>query len=472
MSRPENDRERAFRAENRKGPETIYALSSGLACGPGRAGVAVVRVSGDKARPCIESLCSRLPEPRRAMLAVLRRPEDNSHLDQALVLWFPAPHSFTGEDVAEFHIHGGQAVIAALLDTLGRIEGMRLAEPGEFARRAFENGKLDLTAAEGLSDLINAQTESQRVLALKQAIGLHGGLFEAWRQTLLTAQVMVEASIDFSDEGDVGHVAVDLADNVGAMVRRLHEDIGRHLADGHRGEIIRDGFRVVIMGPPNAGKSSLLNALAKRDVAIVSEEAGTTRDVIEVALDLGGMRVCLSDTAGIRKTAGTVEREGISRALRHAAGAQLVLWLDEAPGKPPPLPPPPLPEELASLEKRLLRITSKGDLLQAEGSRVANELVVSALTGQGLEELEHKLGALAQAQTAGGESAVITRARHRQELERAHRALGDFLAGAPEDVELRAEDLRLAARALGRITGHVDVEEILGQIFSEFCIGK
>lgn len=438
------------------GAATIFALSSGQ----GRAGVAVIRVSGSRARRCVELLCRQVPEPRFATLTSLRDPKSGSLLDQALVLWFPGPSSFTGEDVAEFHIHGGRAVIAAMLEVLGGMDGLRLAEPGEFAKRAFENGKLDLTSAEGLADLVNAETECQRAQALRQAGGAQKALLESWREELVSALSLAEASIDFSDEADVSE---DLMSQTRKMTDALHREIGRHLADGHRGEIIRDGFRVVIMGAPNAGKSSLLNALARRDVAIVSTEAGTTRDVIEVALDLGGVQVLLSDTAGIRETSGAIEQEGIKRALTQASHAQLILWLDDA--SQPTLP---VPEEIADAGSCLLRVSNKCDLVRVP----SDEIAISAKTGQGLSALEARLGEMAQAKTSGEESPLITRARHRQELAAAHIALGEFLAGSSEDWELRAEDLRLAARALGRITGQVDVEEVLGRVFAEFCIGK
>ncbi len=441
-----------------EGPQadTIFALSSGQ----GRAGVAVIRVSGPGAGSAARQLCRCQLEPRRAKLVRLRHPATAVLLDQALLLWFPAPGSFTGEDVAELHIHGGRAVIAAVLGALGEVAGLRLAEPGEFSRRAFENGKLDLTSAEGLADLINAETEIQRRQALRQATGAQRVVFERWRGHLLRALSLVEAGIDFSDEADISD---DVMRQARGLVTVLEEEIGAHLADGHRGEIIRDGFKVVIMGAPNAGKSSLLNALARRDVAIVSTEAGTTRDVIEVALDLGGVRVLLSDTAGLRETEGAVEREGIRRALARAQEAQLVLWLEDGTGPRSEMPP-----ALCGLKVPVLRIISKSDLLTGG----VDGFAVSAKTGQGLRALEERLGALAQAEMSGPDDPLITRVRHRQELATAHQALVDFLSGDAGELELRAEDLRLAARALGRITGQVDVEEILGQIFSEFCIGK
>ena len=300
--------------------DTIVALASGA----GLAAVAVIRVSGPGTRDALEAFCGGVPPPRHAALRDIG--PRGSKLDRGLVLFFPAPASFTGEDMAELQLHGSRAVIRAVIDALLSLPATRLAEPGEFARRAFENGKLDLTEVEGLADLVNAETEAQRRQALAQSEGALRHLYEGWRADLLGAQALVEAGLDFADEGDV---ATDVSVKAGAVVDRLLSSIARHLAD-HRGERLRDGFRIVIAGPPNAGKSSLLNALAKRDVAIVSEEAGTTRDVIEAHLDLGRIPVTLVDTAGIREARGKVEAEGISRALARVEQADLVLWLVDA----------------------------------------------------------------------------------------------------------------------------------------------
>ena len=303
-------------------PATIYALSSGH----GRAGVAVIRVSGPAAGRALERLAGALPKPRYAALRTLRSPAGEV-LDGALVLWLPGPRSETGEDMAELHVHGGRAVIAGVLEALGAVDGCRPAEAGEFARRSFENGKIDLTAAEALADLVDADTAAQRRQALRQAGGALARLYDGWRAALIEAQALTEAAIDFADEGDVGEKA---AAGAREAVARLLPRLRAHLDDGRRGEILREGFRVAIAGPPNAGKSSLLNALARREAAIVSEEAGTTRDIIEVTLDLGGVPVILSDTAGIRAAEGRVEREGIRRAVAHARAADLVVWLTDA----------------------------------------------------------------------------------------------------------------------------------------------
>src|SRR6202161_2297841 len=301
---------------------TIFALSSGRP----PAAIAVVRVSGPRAGVALENLIGRLRDARKAALVRVRDPASGEVIDDALALWFPSPHSETGEDTAELQLHGGHAVIVAVLDALGAIEGCRLAEAGEFTRRAFENGRLDLTAVEGLADLIAAETQAQRRLAFRQLKGLIGDRAEAWRRRLIEALALVEARIDFSDEADVPE---NLIGPALASARQLRDEIGRVLADERRGERLRDGLVVAIAGPPNAGKSTLLNRLAKREAAIVSPYAGTTRDVIEVHLDLDGYPVTLLDTAGMRESSDPVEQEGVRRARERAAGADLVLWVTD-----------------------------------------------------------------------------------------------------------------------------------------------
>jgi tRNA modification GTPase len=437
---------------------TIFALSSGA----GRAGVAVVRASGPQARHCMLGLAGdAVPPPRLAVLRTLRHPKSRLVLDKALVLWFPAPHSFTGEDCCEFHIHGGRAVLAGVLGALAGLEGVRLAEPGEFTRRAFENGKLDLTAAEGLADLIDAETEAQRLQALRQLDGGLGLVADLWRLDLVRAMGLVEAAIDFSDEADVSTRAVEQAR---AIVLTLYGALERVLNDGRRGEILRDGFKVVIAGPPNAGKSSLLNALARRDVAIVSEEPGTTRDVVEVRLDLCGVPILVMDTAGLRDAPGAVEREGIRRTLGRAQEADLVLWLVDAVA-----PQVAIPDVLLTGAAPVVLVVNKADLVH-EG--VTGALSVSAVTGTGLPGLVDEISRRAATSDSIGDGPVITRARHRGLLEACHARCGEFLDGSGEHTELRAEDLRRAAHALGQLTGRVDVEEVLGEIFGRFCIGK
>jgi tRNA modification GTPase len=444
--------------------QTIYALSSGH----GRAGVAVIRVSGPGAGTALDLLAPPRPRPRFAALRTVRG-ATGEVLDQGLALWFPAPRSETGEDMAELQVHGGRAVIAAVLGTLGAINGFRLAEPGEFTRRAFENGKIDLTAAEAIADLVDADTAAQRRQALRQAGGSLARLYDAWRDELVRAQALTESAMDFSDEADVSAQACAEARE---LVQRLVPKMRAHLDDGRRGEILRAGFRVAIAGPPNAGKSSLLNALARREAAIVSEEAGTTRDIIEVTLDLDDVPVILSDTAGIRAAEGKVEREGIRRAVAHARAADLVVWLMDGAASGPE----PAPAELAAEPGRLLTVLNKVDLLDGwspgPGTAAQGVLGISVHTGAGLPQLTDAIARRAAAQAGASEAPVITQARHRQQLEACAEALEGYLSGRPEEVELRAEDLRRAATALGRITGRVDVEDVLEATFSRFCIGK
>ena len=444
--------------------DTIFALSSGH----GRAGVAVIRVSGPGAGAVIDRMAAPRPRPRFAAFRRVRHPETGELIDHCLALWFAAPKSETGEDVTELQVHGGRAVVQAVLEAIGKIEGCRLAEPGEFARRAFENGKLDLTGIEGLADLVDAETAAQRRQALRQTEGALSGLYAGWRQRLIAATALMEAAIDFSDEADVASDAVGKAHT---EVDVLQAEIGRHLDDGHRGEVIREGFRVVLAGPPNVGKSSLLNALARRDVAIVSEEAGTTRDVIEVRLDLEGMPIVVSDTAGIREAAGKIEQEGIRRTLGRARDADLVLWMVDATNLEAPA-----PFELEVRAERMLVVVNKFDLLDNKIMQPLPEgaIAVSALTGFGLDRLTLRLAGFARARIGTGveDAPVLTQARHRQQLERCRAALASFLGSPMEEFELRAEDLRRAAQALGRITGAVDVEDVLGEIFGRFCIGK
>ncbi len=441
---------------------TIFALSSGQC----RAGVAVIRLSGAAAGEALRDLAGALPEPRRATLRSLRHPQTREVLDRGLVLWFPAPASFTGEDMAELHIHGGRAVTEGVLSALAALPNLRVAEPGEFARRAFENGKFDLTAAEGLADLIDAETAEQRRQALRQSAGGLRVLYDGWRAAMIEALARIEAELDFSDESDVPDT---VATGARSVVAALREDIAAHLADGRRGEILRDGLRVVIAGPPNAGKSSLMNALAQRDVAIVSAHAGTTRDVIEVRLDLAGIPVILIDTAGIREAAGEIEQEGIHRALERAKEAELVLWLNEAEGEAAARPAFFPGDDPGG---RIIDVVTKIDLASPLSGEYEGAHRISVRTGQGLGDLIDRLTAEARAFAGTGEGAVITRLRHRQELGRSLDALDRFLVGDFTRLELRADDLREAATALGRVTGCVDVEDVLDRIFGEFCIGK
>ncbi len=442
-----------------KPSDTIFALSSGR----GRAGVAIIRLSGTRARRALEALAGPAPDTRQAVLRNLVDPESGEPLDKALVLRFDAPSSFTGEDIAELHVHGGPAVIDGVLSALGQLEGLRPAMPGEFARRAFDNHKLDLTEVEGLADLIEAETQAQRRQALRQSGGELRALCEAWRAQIIHASSLVEAALDFSDEADVPDLVGRQARSV---VKELVSCLQSHLECASRGERLRDGFLVVLAGAPNAGKSSLLNALSQRDVAIVSQEPGTTRDMIEVHLDLGGYPVTLIDTAGLRETSSDVESEGIRRTHERAETADLVLWLvdAEAPQWNPP--------KNLSGAGNTLTLLNKVDLGMPSERPKEDIAEISVKTGAGLEALVSMLSAQAEAGLDAGEPAMVTRARQRLELETCQEALTSFLNGDLSQLELLAEDLRVAARAMGRLSGRVDVEDVLDRIFGDFCIGK
>jgi tRNA modification GTPase len=434
--------------------DTIFALSTAR----GRAGVAVIRVSGPAASIALVALASKLPAPRRAQLALLTDPVSGEEIDRALVLSFPGPGSYTGEDIAEFHLHGGQAVIAAVLAALAQVAKCRLAEPGEFSRRAFENGKLDLTGAEGVADLIEAETAAQRRQALRQIGGDFARLTEGWAVRLKRSLAYLEAAIDFPDED----LPEDLLAPVMAEAASLAAEIRRCLADGRRGEILRDGLSVALIGPPNSGKSSLLNALAGREAAIVSATAGTTRDIIEVHLDLGGYPVVLADTAGIRESEDDIEQEGVRRAMARAGAADLVLSVRDASAG---VSRETMPIALDMPDQAVLTIWNKIDLAPAPDGALG----VSARSGAGLDRLIEQLAAAAE-HRLGGTAPVVTRQRHREALTACLEALGRA-TGAAEPA-LIAEDLRLAMRSLGRITGKVDVEDLLDVIFRDFCIGK
>jgi tRNA modification GTPase len=379
-------------------------------------------------------------------------------LDQALVLWLPGPGTFTGEDQAELHIHGGLAVRAAVIAALSRIPDCRMAEPGEFTRRAFVKGRLDLSAVEGLADLIDAETEAQRRQALRQLEGALASQVQDWRRRLIEASACLEAALDFTDEEDV---PAEIAAQALGLMAEVRKEIAAALADAARGERLRDGFTVVIAGPPNSGKSTLLNALARRDVAIVSPIAGTTRDAIEVRCDLGGLPVTFVDTAGLHDTLDPIEHAGIARTEAHIEKADLVLWLRPADASGP---------EASREPLRSIGVRTKADL--ANGAPISGELAISAKTGSGIDGLIDRVRQEAEA-TLGGGDALITRERHRIALSETADALkrAEAVLGAGQD-ELAAEDLRLALRALGRITGQVDVEEVLDRIFGQFCIGK
>lgn len=455
--------------------DTIAAISSGTG-----GAVAVIRLSGPQAGEAVRALCGRLPEPRRASLAILRDPASGERLDEGLALWFPGPRSATGEDMAELQIHGGRAVIAAVLGALFALPGLRPAEAGEFTRRAFLNGRMDLASAEGLADLIAAETEGQRRLALAHAFGHLGARVETWRRQLIQAMALVEAGIDFSDEADVPAETRAMAH---PPVAGLAGELRAALAD-RRGALLREGAVIALAGRPNAGKSSLMNALAARDVAIVSDEPGTTRDVLEVALDLGGHKVTLLDTAGLREATGKVEAEGIRRARARIGEADLVLWVHDAAEGPTPDQPPELFEELGQEPSAEVgrgsvcwMLANKADLT-GRGRRPSAAwadrfFTVSATTGEGLPDLIAALSAFVAARAEGTEHPMLVRERHRAGAQEALGHLDLALAGWDRlSEELLAEELRLAARALGRITGAIGTEDLLDVVFREFCIGK
>ncbi|MBP7252126.1 MAG: tRNA uridine-5-carboxymethylaminomethyl(34) synthesis GTPase MnmE [Alphaproteobacteria bacterium] len=453
------------------GVPTIFALASA----PGRAGVAVIRLSGPQCAKILQSLTRRaLPTPRQAVLRALYRPDDGVVLDQAIILWLPAPHSFTGEDMLELHGHGGRAVLQRVTAALAAFPQTRLAEPGEFSRRGFENGKFDLTTAEAIADLVQAETEAQADQALRQMGGALSELYDTWAKQLTACLAHLEASIDFSDE----ELPTDLAQLQFTALQDLAEAISAHLADGRRGERLRDGYQIAILGAPNAGKSSLLNWLAQRDAAIVSAIAGTTRDIVEVQFDLGGYPVVLADTAGLREATDLIEQEGIRRAKARAQQADLKLLVFDAAALPELD-----PFTLDQANDSSLIIINKTDLLTKPADDCAWEktlggphkpIFVSLRTGDGMAAFltalqDHVAGAL---QDRGQPS--LTRVRHRTALEECLSSLRQAVCGLTEQQEMAlvAEDVRQSMRALGRITGRVDVEDLLDVIFRDFCIGK
>jgi tRNA modification GTPase len=437
--------------------QTIFALSSGR---PPSA-IALVRVSGPQAGKVVTALAGKLPSPRTAT-RVLLRDVGQRPIDDAVVVWFAGPASATGEDVVEFHVHGGRAVLAALFAALAGFEDVRPAEPGEFTRRAFENGKLDLTEAEGLDDLIHADTDRQRRQALRQLKGLLGDKARDWRAQIIEASALIEAGIDFSDEGDVPE---ELIAPALARIEALLVEIQAVLAAEGRSERLRDGLVVAIAGPPNVGKSTLMNQLARREVAIVSPHAGTTRDVIEIQLDLDGYPVTVIDTAGIRETDDPVEQEGVRRARARAADADLVLWLTDSPravhheGVAP-----------------VWTVRNKIDL-EAAGRPLADTrgqegFQISASRGDGVPDLIAALVGFAQTYFGGGEGGLISRTRQRRLLQETAASLERSIEVVGQGEELAAEELRAASHSLGRLLGRVDVEDILDVIFREFCVGK
>lgn len=434
--------------------DTIYALATGAAAGA----VAVLRLSGPGTAEAVRRLAGSLPPPRHASLRRLRAP-DGETLDHALVLWFPGPASYTGEDAAELHLHGGRSIIAGAIDALA-VAGLRQAEPGEFTRRAFLHGKMDLTAAEAIADLIAAETAAQRRQALHQADGGLARLYGGWAERLARLLAHQEAAIEFAEDG----LPTDLDAKARAGAGELRAEIEAHLADARRGELLREGLVFAIIGAPNAGKSSLLNALVGREAAIVSARAGTTRDIVEARLDLAGVPVTLSDTAGLREAADEIEAEGIKRAERRAHEAQLVITLFAADQ-------PPDSETLRWIGPEALVLVNKCDLAPAP-AMIAGvpAIAISARQGTGLDALRDRLAEVALRLTGAGQGNQLTRPRHRAALTEASALLAE--AEEASLAELTAEALRAALFALGRLTGRVGVEEILDIVFRDFCIGK
>ncbi len=428
-------------------PATIFAVASGA----GRAAITVLRISGPGCGGMLDALCRRRPPPRVAALRALRN-RAGEVLDRALVLWFPGPASYTGEDCAELHLHGGRAVLTAVSEAL-LAAGGRPAEAGEFTRRAFLNGRLDLLQAEAIADLVDAETDAQRRQALTQMEGTLGALYHGWTARLIALLAAQEALIDFPDDD----LPPEAADGMVSDIAALRDEIAAHLDDRRRGERLREGLVFAITGPPNAGKSTLINALARREVAIVSQHPGTTRDVLEVRLDIGGVPATLLDTAGLRETDDPVEAEGVRRARARAAAADLVIELVDATA----------PTPAGADGAAVLRVATKVDLAPASAD-VA--LAVSARVGTGMDRLEQQLAEAARRLTAHAGPPPLTRARHRAALlEAAGRLNAAIAAPLPE---LRGEDLRLALRAIGRVTGQVGVEDVLESVFRQFCIGK
>jgi len=434
---------------------TIVGLSSGLL----PAGVAVIRLSGPAVRSVIIDLTGSVPPPRHARFGALRL-HDGSKLDSGLTLFFPAPNSFTGEDCGEFHIHGGRAVVAALLGNISCRDGCRLAVAGEFTRRAFENGKLSLLDAEATADIISADTEGQRRFAVQNSDGAHARLYSAWRERLIRARALIEAELDFADEGDVPNA---VSESIWRDVDLLHNQVAAH-ADGYaKAEVLRDGFDVVLIGAPNAGKSSLLNALVRREASIVTDEPGTTRDLIEVVLEIDGIKVRLTDTAGLHETEGKVERIGIARATAKAENAGLVLLLRDLSD----------PRDIAGFVRNgaLLTVGTKSDLVGGALIPPGYDHIVSSATGEGLQEVLGEIGHRAREAAPREGELIPWRIRH---VELLKEAANHLEASVMEGValELRSEELRLASQALGRIVGAIDVEDLLDSIFGQFCIGK
>ena len=440
------------------GKPAIFALSSGS----GRAGIAVIRLSGVGSRAVLESLVGKCPPPRHAAVRTIRSRDGVDVIDQAMVLFLPGPHSVTGEDVVEFHLHGSPATVQRMLTELSSWPDCRPAEAGEFTRRAYANERMDLVEVEGLADLLAAESEGQRKLAMRQFSGEASSVYANWHREVVSALAIIEASIDFADEDGVAAEAVKL---VRPRLRTFMVLLETALQESERASLVRRGLRIVIAGEPNVGKSSLLNALAGRRAAIVSDIAGTTRDVIEASVMMAGLPVMLADTAGLRDdSSDEIEREGVSRSRDEIEQADILIWVRSAAEDSPAL-----PERAADLT-----VINKSDLVSRDSilRRNDSEIAVSVKTGEGLEDLRARLAACVEDKSAVGEHGLMVRTRHRSAISESIRFLNDALSKPDDALELMAEDVRNAAAAMATITGRVEVEDFLGKIFNEFCIGK
>jgi len=440
--------------------DTIFALSTGFV----KSGIGVIRISGKSVKLALSLVCDyENPIANYAKPCPIKDIKTGEIIDKGLVLYFEAPKSYTGEDVAELHLHGSRAVISNVLEILNNIEGLRPAERGEFTKRAVINGKMDLTSAEGVNDLINAETNEQRKQALRQMSGELADLYENWQNRLKRILAHLEAYIDFPEED----IPNDLETASTSEITAIMKEIKEHLADNHKGEILRQGYSIAIIGAPNAGKSSLLNKLVKRDAAIVSSLAGTTRDIIEVFLDLDGFPVILADTAGLREAKDVIEEEGIKRALKRAASANLKLAVFDG-AKYPKLD----KETLSLCDKNTLKIINKTDLIGNHNviTKENNVILTNALTGKGLNAVLDFIKKRVSDELSLKENPALTQIRHREALTECAEALSRALT-APQ-TDLKTEDLRLASRALGKITGQISVDEVLDIVFRDFCIGK
>ena len=435
-------------------PDTIFALSSS----PGRAGIAVIRISGPRALAALNDMAGETPAPRMATLRKIRA-QSGLIIDEAMVLYFEGPHSATGENIVEFHVHGAPAVTAFMLSELSDRAGLRLALPGEFSKRAFMNGKLDLVEVEGLSDLLAAQGEAQRRLAMRQFLGEASAVYESWRHATLSALALHEAAIDFSDEDDI---ALKARDSATAIIVDLVGQLSAALKQSEKFAAVRSGLRLVIAGAPNVGKSSLMNCLLGRDAAIVSSQAGTTRDVVVAEIMFEGMPLSLADTAGLRgETDDEIERVGMARAQAAVQDADILVWVRS----------PDVSETVGPERKPDVIVQNKSDL-QLIRNQNDGGVSISALNGLGISELQGQLRALVRQRMVGLEDAVVVRQRHIKAIQNSIRLLNECLLKPNRAAELVCEDLRGAAHCLGEITGHIEVEELLAKIFSEFCIGK